>query len=243
MSLKRVVSLLPSATEILALIGGSKMLVGRSHECDYPANLGHLPVVTASKLSFTTSSQVDTQVREAMASGDELYTLDGALLKELKPDIILTQNICSVCSIDTSSVARIVNKLSPPPLIVELNPGNLQDVLDDIIKVLLSILLDPSRSVEHLSSSPLAVSEALTCLTGRRSGRLWGWKKRQRKLSRGYNSVSAMPSIEQPAQTSRANKQTFLVPTSLSSNGRCDSLGFEITTICSTCALPLLKAH
>lgn len=62
MSLKRVVSLLPSATEILALIGGSKMLVGRSHECDYPANLGHLPVVTASKLSFTTSSQVDTQV-------------------------------------------------------------------------------------------------------------------------------------------------------------------------------------
>jgi ABC-type hemin transport system substrate-binding protein len=63
MALKRVVSLLPAATEILALIGGSKMLVGRSHECDYPENLKDVPVLTASKLSFSTSLQVDTEVR------------------------------------------------------------------------------------------------------------------------------------------------------------------------------------
>jgi iron complex transport system substrate-binding protein len=70
-----------------------------------------------------------------MASGEELYTLNGTLLKELKPDVILTQNICSVCSIDAQSVARTVGSISPAPLVVELNPGNLQDVLADIIKV------------------------------------------------------------------------------------------------------------
>lgn len=93
----RVVSLLPSATEIVCLVAAqcsadaAPQLVGRSHECDYPAGLAHLPVLTAAKTSFTDSADVDRQVREALSSGSGLYTVDRALLQQLQPDVIVTQ--------------------------------------------------------------------------------------------------------------------------------------------------------
>ena len=128
----------PSATEILALIGGAHLLVGRSHECDFPPDATRdVPVVTSSSLSFETSGQVDTEVRTALESGniDELYRIDGALLRELRPDVILSQGLCSVCSIDVQTVHRICKGMDPAPIIVDLSPADLEGVLASVLQV------------------------------------------------------------------------------------------------------------
>ncbi|KAJ3218518.1 hypothetical protein HK099_005027 [Clydaea vesicula] len=130
----RVVSVLPSATESLCLIkGGDKFLVGRSHEDDYPSNITHLPILTASKTKFTTSADVDKQVSAALGEYDSLYSIDVELLKSLRPDIILTQDVCAVCAIDLKTVNRVALEMSPSPIVLTLNPSNLDDVFKDIL--------------------------------------------------------------------------------------------------------------
>ena len=128
----RVVSVLPSATEALAFIGGADLLVGRSHEDNFPSSITHLPVLTGQKTTFTTAADVDKQVSEALSSGQSLYTLDEALLRELKPDVILTQDLCEVCAIDLKTVERIAASLDPQPKIVSLNPQTFEDVLNSL---------------------------------------------------------------------------------------------------------------
>jgi len=134
----RVVSLLPSATELLCAIGGQEFLVGRSHECDYPPAVTRLPTLTSQKTSGQTSNQIDQQVRSALAgehSGASLYHLDEQQLRDLKPDVILTQDLCAVCSIDLNTVRRIATSMDPPPRIVSLNPQSMEDVFDDLLRV------------------------------------------------------------------------------------------------------------
>jgi hypothetical protein len=96
-----VVSLLPSATEIVCLAGAEHLLVGRSHECDYPPSIQHLPVLTAAlNGSFTTSREVHDATCAAMESGKGLYSINRALLEELRPTVIVTQDLCEVhCSV------------------------------------------------------------------------------------------------------------------------------------------------
>ncbi len=136
----RVVSLLPSATEILHAVGGIGHLVGRSHECDYPvhpASIAHLPVLTSQRTAFTTSPDTHQQV-SALAQSDQaasLYHLDVATLHELRPDVILTQDLCEVCSIDLNTVERAIADISPKPTIVSLNPTTIDQVLDDHLRV------------------------------------------------------------------------------------------------------------
>ena len=101
-------SVLPSATEILCFIGGESLLVGRSHEDNYPPQITHLPVITGQTTAFTTAAEVDKIVSESIGKGESLYTLDEALLRELKPDVILTQDLCEVCAIDLKTVERII---------------------------------------------------------------------------------------------------------------------------------------
>lgn len=133
----RVVSLLPSATELLCEIGGEHLLVGRSHECDYPTTIRHLPILTRQRTSATTSAQIDEQVRQAMAdkSVDSLYTLDTDLLQSLKPDVILTQDLCDVCSIDLNTVRAIANLIDSQPTIISLNPTTVEDVFKDLLRI------------------------------------------------------------------------------------------------------------
>ena len=131
----RVVSVLPSATEMLCFIGGGHLLVGRSHEDNYPASITHLPVVTGQLTSFTTAVDVDKQVSSALSTGQSLYTIDEQLLTTLKPDVILTQDICAVCAIDLQTVQRLAARMSPQPRVVSLNPLSLGDVLDNLLQV------------------------------------------------------------------------------------------------------------
>jgi iron complex transport system substrate-binding protein len=105
----RICSLLPSATEIVASLGLVDSLVAVSEECDWPPEVRELPVVTASRVDTAQLSglEIDRAVREAVADGRPLYTIDADLLAELEPDLILTQNLCTVCAVSADWVGEL----------------------------------------------------------------------------------------------------------------------------------------
>lgn len=132
----RIVSLLPSATELLCRIpGGEAQLVGRSHECDWPPDIQSLPVLTRQRTTAGTSRAIDQQVRDALDSHDSLYTLDMEALASLEPDLILTQDLCTVCSIDLPTVQRLAARLPNVPVVLNLNPATLEAVFDDLLRI------------------------------------------------------------------------------------------------------------
>ncbi|KAF9926973.1 hypothetical protein BGZ67_007804 [Mortierella alpina] len=133
--MERIISLLPSAAEIICLVGGQPEMVARSHEDDFPATIQHLPILTEAKTKFTTSADVDRQVSEALSQGTSLYELDVEQLHALKPTVIVTQDLCNVCSIDLVSVQRVASKMDPRPEIVTLNPTSLGEVMESITTV------------------------------------------------------------------------------------------------------------
>ena len=132
----RVVSLLPSATELLCAIpGGTELLVGRSHECDWPESIQDVPILTAQRTTETTSAAIDAEVRATLHTNDSLYTLDRDALIELEPDVIITQDLCNVCSIDLQAVQRVAHELPNQPEVLSLNPRNIEQVFDDLLRV------------------------------------------------------------------------------------------------------------
>lgn len=141
----RVVSLLPSATESLCQIGAASMLVGRSHECDFPPDITSRPVLT-SQLSDPGAdpAAIDRVVSSALSQGRSLYRLDIEGLRRLRPDLILTQDLCEVCSIDLETVRRVAERMSPPPRVLSLNPGGFEDVLDDMVRIGAAVGLERS---------------------------------------------------------------------------------------------------
>ena len=131
----RVVSLVPAATELLAAVGGSSLLVGRSHECDWPPSIVDRPMLTRQRTNARTAGEIDQQVREAMEASQSLYQLDSTTLASLEPDVILTQDLCDVCSIDLNSVQAVAASMKNPPEIVSLNPSRIEDVFDDLLRI------------------------------------------------------------------------------------------------------------
>lgn len=133
MDVSRVVSLLPSASETLAFIGGPRLLQGRSHECDYPESIKNLPVLTSAVNQFVSSRQMHDAVTESLQNGRGLYHIHSDLLVGLQPQVVLTQSLCSVCSIDLEVVERVVarSSLDPKPKIVSLNPQCIEDVIHE----------------------------------------------------------------------------------------------------------------
>ncbi len=131
----RVVSLVPSATEILCELGGGGLLVGRSHECDHPPGVKRLAAVCAPTLPTQAEGAdcrtIDEHVRQAMAERLPLYTLDLQMLESLKPDVILTQDLCDVCTIDRASVASAAARLGAR--VVALKAETIEGVLDDAL--------------------------------------------------------------------------------------------------------------
>lgn len=134
----RIVSLLPSATEIVCSLGLTNDLVGISHECDYPEEIRGLPVLTRSRIDASGSSAaIDAAVRSAIRDALSVYAVDDALLRALSPDRIVTQDLCEVCAVSLddvrAAVARLANKSSVR--IVSLRPTRLEDVLADVERV------------------------------------------------------------------------------------------------------------
>ena len=132
--MKRIVSLLPAATEIAAALGLMDQVVGVSHECDFPHEANQRPRVTHCPVhnSGLTSREVDTWVRRALREDGTIYAIDQPLLRKLRPDVILTQKLCDVCAVDYGTVARLAKILPGPPQVVNLEPSSLADIFDNI---------------------------------------------------------------------------------------------------------------
>lgn len=133
----RVVSLLPSATEMVHFVGAGDTLVGVTHECDYPPGVDELPKLTSTPIdqNTMTSAEIDAAIGERLTDEGSVYALDVGLLEELEPDLIVTQGLCDVCAVSMELVEEAVSKMKNKPKIISLNPTALQEVLDDAITV------------------------------------------------------------------------------------------------------------
>jgi iron complex transport system substrate-binding protein len=133
----RIVYFLPAGTEILDAIGGIAALVGRSHECDFPADVKRLPVVSKPSLDLNgmTQAEIDTAVAGQLQTGESLYTVDEVLLNELAPDVILTQDLCQVCAPSGNELTRAVLSITSKPQVLYLSPSTLADIDANIIAV------------------------------------------------------------------------------------------------------------
>lgn len=134
----RVVSLLPSATEILCALGAAESLVGISHECDFPAAIRNRPVLTRSRIEVHGSSRaIDVAVRAVIPDALSIYAVDESMLGELEPDVIVTQDLCEVCAVSLDDVRAAVARLAHRDhvQVVSLRPTRLQDVLEDVERV------------------------------------------------------------------------------------------------------------
>ena len=132
----RVVSLLPSATEIVCGVGAREHLVGVSHECDHPADIAGLPVLTQARLRpAATSADVDRSVRDAARDALAVYEIDTDLLASLEPDVVVTQDLCDVCAVSYDAVVSAVAELAGSPVrVVSLKPLRLDDIWQDILR-------------------------------------------------------------------------------------------------------------
>lgn len=138
MAPSRIVSLLPSATEIVCALGAQDRLVGISHECDFPAAIRDRPVLTRSRIDTSgTSLAIDQAVRGVIANALSIYAVDDDRLAELAPDVIVTQDLCEVCAVSLDDVRAAVARLAHRDgiRIISLRPTRLADVLGDIERV------------------------------------------------------------------------------------------------------------
>ena len=133
----RICSLLPSATEVIVLLGLSDELVGISHECDYPPSVRSVPIMVEPMIPphGLASADIDRQVSQLVASGQRLYRLKDHLLRQAQPDLILSQDLCHVCAVTPDQLHDALCSLPHQPTILTLNPRTVHDVIDDIVRI------------------------------------------------------------------------------------------------------------
>ncbi len=133
----RICSFLPSATEIVYLLGLGDSLYGVSHECDFPPGASDKPKVVRSRIdsSSITSQEIDAAVTGMMMRGENIYSVDEDALADGRPDLVVTQQLCEVCAVSFEDVQEAVGRLEVSPTVLSLDPHSVGDVLEDILRV------------------------------------------------------------------------------------------------------------
>lgn len=133
----RICSLIPGATEVVAALGLADRLVGISHECDFPASVRHVPIMIDPLVGKEgdTGGDIDRQVKELVASGQRLYRLNEDALYRARPDLILTQDLCHVCSVTPDQLTRAVESLHDQPQVLTLSPTTLDGMIHDVERI------------------------------------------------------------------------------------------------------------
>jgi iron complex transport system substrate-binding protein len=166
----RIASLLPSATEIVCALGLQDDLVAVTHECDYPESVRLKPVVTSSVLAGGASGlAIDRHVRELVHQGSSIYALDAERLAELRPDLILTQELCEVCAVSYPIVERAARRLDAATQLISLEPQTLEDVFEH--HRLIGRLAGRGREAERVIASLQARVDAVRGRLGTRPPR------------------------------------------------------------------------
>ena len=140
----KIVSLLPSATEIVCALGLEQSLVGRSHECDYPETITQLPVCCEANFDDNlSSSAIDAKVKEILADALSVYTVNREQIKQLNPDVVITQAQCEVCAVSIKDVEDALdNYLDKPIKLISLQPNTLNDIFNDIRTVATALTVE-----------------------------------------------------------------------------------------------------
>ncbi len=168
---ENIVTLLPSATEIVCALGAGGSLVGRSHECDFPEEVRRLPACTSTKLDARAdSAEIDRQVKNLAQEAVSVYRIERELLRQLQPGIVVTQAQCEVCAVSLREVEEAVGHwLGRRPQIISLSPARLTDIWEDIRRVAMALdLAEHGRTVlSALKNRTVNIIEK-TCLLKQR---------------------------------------------------------------------------
>ena len=149
----RICSLVPGATEVVAMLGLTEHLVGISHECDYPPSVRQAPVIVEPVIDHEVmeSAAIDRRIKALVSSNQPLYRLDVRAFVDSRPDTILTQDLCHVCAVTPDQLSQAIQSLASPPRLMTLNPASLFDVLDDVERIG-AFLGEPARGRELAGS-------------------------------------------------------------------------------------------
>ena len=143
MSSKRIISLLPAATEIVCALGSEDQLVARSHECDYPVSVKQLPVCSDANFhDGLSSSAIDIKVKELLSEALSIYTIKREVIGQLQPDVVITQAQCEVCAVSLSEVEEaLTGYLDKQAQIISLQPNSLEDIFDNIKEIAVALAI------------------------------------------------------------------------------------------------------
>ncbi len=171
----RIVSFLPSATEILYELGVGDQILAATHECDYPQQARSIPRVIHPSFNpdILSSSEIDKKIVELASTNQDIYVLDENLLKQAKPDLIIAQGICDVCSPFTKEISKAISILQYEPDVLVLDPKNLSDILQNIIEVgkkvnreqkAKELVSKLQQRINHIKSKPVKSRPKVLCL-------------------------------------------------------------------------------
>jgi iron complex transport system substrate-binding protein len=168
----RIVSLVPSATEMLFALGAGEDVVAVTHECDHPAPARELPKVTRDALpSGLTAGQIDAAVRARTDQGESIYELDVELLHDLRPDLIVTQALCAVCAVSFDDVRAIAEEIETRPRVIALDPRTLGEVLGDV-RTLAQATDRKDAGVALVNDAATRIDRVRLAVRGRRAPRV-----------------------------------------------------------------------